>query len=166
MNTNNRTTWIVIGLLIIIAIAVGAYFQFWAKDDVATEQPGQVAGEEDFSNVPDGMSETLDVKLNESKGAFGVNINPQAVEEDSRCPSVVQCIQAGTVRVRASVTARGETQAQTVVFELGTPMTVGFDQITLIAVEPAPKSETQIAEADYVFSFSIVKGGGMEYFKG
>jgi hypothetical protein len=166
MNTNIRTALIVIGLLVAAAIAAGAYFQFWAKDDVAAETPGQVAGEEDFSNVPDGMSETLDIKLNESDSAFGVNISPVAVEEDSRCPSDVQCIQAGTVRVRASVKARGETEAQTVVFELGTPMTIGLDQITLISVEPAPKEGAEIAQGDYVFTFSVVKGGGMEYFKG
>jgi hypothetical protein len=166
MNTSTRNALIALGIVVVAGAAGGAYLQFWAKDDVATNDPGQVAGEEDFSAVPDGMSEVIDVKLNESKKAFGVNINPVSVEEDSRCPADVQCIQAGTVRVQAMVTARGETTTQPVTFELNVPMTVGLDQVTLVAVEPQTHSDSQIAEGDYVFSFAITKGGASEYYKG
>ncbi|MFZ2886730.1 MAG: hypothetical protein WA021_02820, partial [Minisyncoccia bacterium] len=114
----------------------------------------------------EGTPVTDSVKLNEAKRIAEVSIMPVEVVEDSRCPQDVQCIQAGTVRVRASVTARGDAEAQDVMFELGVPMTLGLDQVTLVSVEPAPKANAQIAPSDYVFTFTVVKGAGTEFFKG
>lgn len=156
-----------IGLAILV-VGVGGFFVYQNYFKAAAPDDGQVAGttEGDFSNVPDGTPETQDFKVGETKSIFGVKINPTEIVDDSRCPEGVQCIQAGTVRVSAMVTPRGESTASPVMFELGVPMTVGMDQITLIKVMPDKKEGAEIAPNDYVLTFTVVKGGGFEYFKG
>jgi phosphoenolpyruvate synthase/pyruvate phosphate dikinase len=168
MNTTFRNALIALAIVVVGGAAAGAYLQF-RDGESETASNGQVAGaEDDGSSVPDGTATTKDVKFNESVRIAGVKINPVEIKEDSRCPVDVQCIQAGTVRVRTMVTERGadDSMAAPVAFELGVPMTVGVDQITLVKVEPAKNSGAEILPGDYVFTFTVVKGGGSEYYKG
>lgn len=161
-----------IGIVGLIVIVGAAGFHYWYTNQKTAEAPqeaGQVAGESDDSeSIPDGTPMTKAVKLNEMVRIAGVKINPTEIAEDSRCPEGVQCIQAGTVRVGTVVIARGDTdsKAQPVMFALGVPMTVGLDQITLIDVKPAPKADTTINPTEYIFTFTVVKGAGTEFFKG
>jgi hypothetical protein len=84
----------------------------------------------------------------------GVYITPLELVEDSRCPADVQCIQAGTVRIRATINSlNGD-----FVFKLGEPQTVGEDIITLAAVTPALKYSTvTVQPPDYLFIFAVQK---------
>ena len=169
MNTSTRNGLLALGLLVIVGVAGGVYLQYWgAEGESVAVNTGEVAGETNYDAVPDGTPETAQVKLNETKNIMGARITPAEVVEDSRCPQDVQCIQAGTVRVNATVIARGDAddKAQPVTFALGVPMTVGVDQVTLVAVEPAKKASTQIASGDYIFTFTVTKGAGSEFFKG
>jgi hypothetical protein len=164
-NTYARNALLAIAFVAVIGIGTGAYFQF-RPGEAQTTDTGQVAGAVDYSAIPDGTPETAEVRLNEEKTIMGARITALEVLEDSRCPADVQCIQAGTVRVRTSIMARGDTAAQEAQFELGVPMTFGLDQVTLVAVSPAASAGSQIAPGDYVFTFTVVKGGGTEFFKG
>lgn len=152
-----------------LVIGVGGFFiyQQYFAGGAAPQDAGEVAGNiDDGSSVQTGTPVTVEAKLNDIASAAGVQITPLEVVEDSRCPEGVQCIQAGTVRVRASVIPRDGTIAEDVIFALGVPMTVGTDQVTLMAVAPAKKEGAEIASGDYVFTFTVVKEGGSEYFKG
>jgi len=74
--------------------------------------------------------------------------------EDSRCPTDVVCIQAGTVRVRASI----DSYNRDFVFTLSQPQVVGDATITLVSVIPAQKFSTQtVAPGDYRFTFTVSK---------
>lgn len=169
MTNEWRNAGIGIGLLVLIAGGAGFHYWYTQKENTVPEELGQIAGESDDStSIPDGTPVTKTVKLNETVRILGTKINPTQIVEDSRCPKDVQCIQAGTVHVGAVVTPRGgaENDAAPVLFELGVPMTVGLDQITLIEVSPTPAAGSSIAPTDYVFTFTVVKGAGTEYIKG
>ena len=56
-----------------------------------------------------GDSILLKTRLNESAGGLGIRVTPLEILEDSRCASDVVCIQAGTVRLRASVQSGART---------------------------------------------------------
>lgn len=169
MNTSLRNVLIALAIVVVAGLAVGGYIQYRNTQSETASNDGQVAGtEDDGASAPDGTLETFEVKLNETASKLGVKITPVEVVEESRCPIDVQCIQAGTVRVRASVTERGAPaeMASDYMFELNVPMTIGVDQITLVDVMPVPRSGTTIKPEDYRFTFSVVKGGGSEFYKG
>ncbi len=96
---------------------------------------------------------TLEVGIGQVITAHSVSITPLEVLEDSRCPADVQCIQAGTVRVRATVVSDAVTTTQT--FILGTPVTLDGETITLAEVRPAKISTHTIQNSDYVFVFTF-----------
>lgn len=102
-----------------------------------------------------GTKVTVSAKLGESVTALGETITPVKVLEDSRCPSDVQCIWAGTVRVDG--TAQGGMGLGQLTFELGKMNTTEVNSITLVDVKPYPKSTTTIADEDYVFTFEVVR---------
>lgn len=168
MKNEWRSVWI--GIVALVLVAGGAGFHYWYTQDQGSQTPpvGEVAGESDGASIPDGTPVTQTVKLSGTVHIAGVQINPVEVVEESRCPTDVQCIQAGTVRVRAMVVERGGTDPtpQPALFELGVPLTIALDQVTLVDVKPAPHSGSSITPGDYVFTFTVVKGAGTEYFKG
>ena len=83
----------------------------------------------------------------------GTPITILGLTEYSRCPVDVQCIQAGTVRVRASIGAYN----RDFIFTLGEPQTVGNVIITLASVIPAQRFAQQAVRAtDYYFTFTVV----------
>jgi hypothetical protein len=84
----------------------------------------------------------------------GTTIGVLELLEDSRCPVDVQCIQAGTVRVRASIDAMN----RDFTFTLGEMQVVGTSAITLVAVSPAVKnSKIVVPPSDYRFTFTVYK---------
>ncbi len=83
----------------------------------------------------------------------GTTIGILALVEDSRCPVDVQCIQAGTVRVRASINS----STSDYTFTLEKPQSVGNVTITLASVIPAQKYAKQTLQpSDYRFTFTVV----------
>lgn len=100
----------------------------------------------------------LVVKIGET-GKFstgsGIEITPMGILEDSRCPVDVQCIQAGTVRLRTNVlTASGTSRTD---FKLGETVSVGGQSVTLVTVIPEKNTKKPTTYADYVFTFEIKK---------
>src|SRR6185437_3005515 len=55
---------------------------------------------------------TLQAKIGQTISGLGVTITPMKVLEDSRCPVDVECIQAGTVRIDAELSAGMGTSTQ------------------------------------------------------
>ena len=102
------------------------------------------------------VTKTLTVGIGEKAqvGAFG--ITPVQVLEDSRCPVNVQCIQAGTVRLRAQIVSTIE-GTRTADFTLGTPISFDSNSITakLSEVSPVTVAGNKIATSSYKFTFII-----------
>lgn len=101
------------------------------------------------------LVDPLPAKTGETVSAFGVSITPTATVEDSRCPTDVTCIQAGTVRVRTTVTAGGASSPTIQVFQLNKPFSIGDKQVTLVSVDPVPRSTEPQSARDYTFYFDI-----------
>jgi len=94
-------------------------------------------------------------KLNEEIIISGLIITLTQVVEDSRCPRDVQCIQAGTVRVRGTLGDGSRTTSQ--IFKLGESVTLGEKKVKLTKVEPDTISNTKIENSSYIFHFSEEK---------
>ena len=97
----------------------------------------------------------VEVALNQTVQSQGISITPTRVTQDSRCPTDVQCIQAGTVDVETRIeSALGDS---TQIMKVGAPLTTESDIITLIKVAPDKNSKTTIQSSDYRFTFQIAK---------
>ena len=109
-------------------------------------------------NIPTEPSElTMIAKINKPATGIGVTLAPIEVVEDSRCPTDenIQCIQAGTVRVRTKVTnMNGE---RILVFTIGTPIASKTETIELLEVLPDARAEVPIVINEYRFIFKITK---------
>lgn len=102
------------------------------------------------------LGQRVDVAFGLSASALGVTVIPTELLEDSRCPIDVQCIQAGTVRIKATlVSGMGTSTGQ--IFELMKPVTTEAEEITLMQVAPTPVSTEERDRADYMFQFEIKK---------
>jgi hypothetical protein len=73
--------------------------------------------------------------------------------EDSRCPTGVQCIQAGTVRLAVRVEDRSGTSEPTLT--LGKPVALGGGWLALAAVCPYPHHPQRIASTTYRFTLAF-----------
>lgn len=87
----------------------------------------------------------------------GINltINPREVVSDNRCPQSVQCITAGTVKVRTAIStqvAHGE-----LIFDLNVPQVFGDFVITLIEVTPAQTAGKATPISLYRLTFEVKK---------
>lgn len=113
----------------------------------------------EFTQCPSGATNTL--AIGTSAKINGTTIGVLELLEDSRCPSDVQCIWTGTVRVRAAINAYN----RDFTFTIGEPQVVGNATVTLASVIPAQKFSTQtVPLSDYRFTFTAVpkpaSGGG------
>lgn len=108
----------------------------------------------------------LEAALNQKITAFNFSITPLEVLEDSRCPIDVQCIQAGTVRLKAKLA--GGLGEYTATLELNKPFINEEVSITLTKVSPLKTATHQIspderlatppiAPSAYIFTFTIEK---------
>ena len=97
----------------------------------------------------------LQAKLAQQVSGLDVQIIPLEVIEDSRCPTDVQCIQAGTVKVKAQLVSGLGTATE--VFTLNQSITTEAEVITLIDVIPEKISTTSISQAHYRFTFRVTK---------
>lgn len=96
-----------------------------------------------------------EVKLNQRVTPIAEAITVTEVVEDSRCPLGVQCIQAGTVRVRVKIESGMGTANE--IFSIGRSITTETEEMTLIAVRPEAEEGKKIEGEEYTFIFRSVK---------
>ena len=85
---------------------------------------------------------------------FGLDISPVRIVEDSRCPTGVQCIQAGTVRLLVRIEDRSGTREVTLT--LGKPVALANGGwIDLAAVCPYPRHPNRITRESYLFMLAF-----------
>lgn len=142
-------------MLVLVAILAGVYFTY--SEDAAPVDTGEVVtsteSTPDIDDIPLQATTTVVMKLNEKKTVSGTVFEPRAVIEDSRCPSDVQCIQAGRVRMSLNIYTAMGTSTNTL--EVGKSVTTETLKITLKEVEPYPVSTRDITDSDYRFTFTI-----------
>jgi hypothetical protein len=103
--------------------------------------------------VSSGDEETVIAELGQPVMVMGITLMPLQVLEDSRCPSDVQCIWAGTVRLQImTVDDMGTSTSE---ITPGTTVTTEARSITLVDVSPVPKSDVPITKAEYRFKFEV-----------
>ena len=112
----------------------------------------------EFAQCPSVATTTtvfLQAQIGQEVSGLDVSMLPLVVLEDSRCPIGVQCIQAGTVRIRARLSSGLGVALQE--FSIGHPVTTDVEEITLMSVNPSPAAGVKIRESDYLFGFKITK---------
>lgn len=96
---------------------------------------------------------TVTASLGETVLLGSISITPLEVLEDSRCPEDVACIQAGTVRLRATLSST--LGSGTKEFVLGASVPTEAESIGFAAAAPAKISTDTINDGDYRFTFHI-----------
>jgi len=112
-------------------LAVMATLALLAGCAAAPAAPAETGG----GAAPGAASGQVEVRLGQTARLGGVTVRPIALLEDSRCPSDVQCVWAGRLRLGAAVSGVGETE-----LILGEPFALpGGGTLTLLAASPAPR---------------------------
>ena len=104
--------------------------------------------------LPEPIADGMPVGLGETVDVGKLIAQPRSVEEDSRCPIIVQCIQAG--RVVLNTRLDGEGWTETVPLTLGLAYATHGTTVTLWSVRPDKYAARNIPRAEYRF---IIEGG-------
>lgn len=139
------------GALLIVSVLAALFFGSSsarpAPSQPFVQDPAQTPGE-----VVTGEG-NVTLALGKSGSLLGIVLTPILIEEDSRCPVGVNCIQAGVVRVRTVV--EGVSGAQEHVFVIGEPFVVDGQAVTLLEVSPEPLPDMGMILEEYRFKFGI-----------
>ncbi len=170
-NIMKKTFEIVILLIVLLAVSASVLMVFLKPntDQIACTMEAKICPDGsavgrsgpkcEFAECPVVVSEKsliLEAKIGETKSGLGVSVTPISIVEDSRCPSDVTCIQAGTVRVKIKILS-GLGESEMIATLNGTPITTEVEQIELVEVTPYPNSKTKINTPDYVLKLKISK---------
>jgi hypothetical protein len=151
-------------VLVFFALYTPASAPDTATPDQGTDVPSPIPATPTPTPPPVGGSTgtvlpygNVTVKLGQLAQFKDISIKPISIEEDSRCPSDVQCIQAGTVRVKLEVaSALGKS---TSIVKLDQEFTTEGEAITLTNVLPGKNSKVTIHPSDYSLTFNVIKQG-------
>lgn len=97
------------------------------------------------------------VHLGQIAAVNGPRVRADRIVEDSRCPSDVQCVQAG--RLIVQVTVFGGGWFKRLDLELGTRVNVADGSLMLVAASPPPRATRQQSRLQtYRFTFDFQGG--------
>ena len=111
--------------------------------------PGRPAPSPDASGL-------VYARMGETVAVGRPRVTPLALIEDSRCPQGVQCVWAGRVRIRTTIST--PTMKLTRDLTMGEPFPVADGTLTLAEVRPMRARDAAIALADYRFGFRFDGG--------
>ncbi len=104
---------------------------------------------------PDEPTRVVTVALSGVANVRGESIRPLELIEDSRCPVGVNCIWAGTVKIKVVfMTKTGDINAT---LTLGEPFDTKTQRVTLTGVTPVKNAGDEIAPGDYRFTFEFTR---------
>ncbi len=135
----NKPLWSII-VAVVIIVGLGIFYKVHKSE---IQNPSE--------NIP--IFPQAGLKLGEARVINGLTLTPLEVVEDSRCSTGVQCIWAGTVKVRTNI-AEGNGNS-TEILELGKAFTVATQAVTLTSVTPTPQAGQAITPSDYRFEFIV-----------
>ncbi len=101
-----------------------------------------------------GNETSLSVKLGDIYEVSGIKISIAELVEDSRCPTYVECFQAGTVRLK--VNGNYGLIKKSITYSLNEPVNFMGYTGTLVSVMPERIQNKSISLSDYVFKFEVV----------
>jgi hypothetical protein len=133
---------IVIGVLVLIILAGGILFASYSK------QEGKTLVQKNEEGV-------VTLALGQTAKFGALAITPLELIEDSRCAEGLQCIWAGTVRVKLQTVSGLGTSEQTI--EMGKSLTTEAEEIKFLATSPSKQAEAATPEEDYRFTFEVQK---------
>jgi hypothetical protein len=145
-------------LFVLLAVAVAILVTLFLAGNT---KPVENAKVETYSESPMAPVTRIEPygKATTSIGSFvsypDVRLRVLGVTEESRCPSDVQCIQAGKVSAEVEIISGMGTSTDTM--ELGDTITTEAEQVTLVSVDPYPVSTREISDAQYIFTFEVTK---------
>lgn len=162
----NKIIWIYVGLIFIaiLGIYVTLNYKF-----INTETNLSIVCNTEAKMCPDGSyvgrtgldchfaacpvsQNSGEAEINQKISLSGVSITPIKVVSDSRCPSGVQCVRAGTVLLKVKLEKEGGIQEADL--ELGKAITFAGERVLLENVLPE-KGQSEIKSSEYVFKFSV-----------
>lgn len=177
-----RMQKIILAGVSLIAIAIGGYYTYKNDTFNLVHEPDVVACTMEAKLCPDGVTyvgrqgpncefaacpapttatsstankATITLKLGERKQVLGIFITPISIE-DSRCAADVQCIWAGTVKVKLKVESGMGVGDLTL--EQGALGTTETEEIILTDVSPYPQHASQkTLDTDYRLTFEVKK---------
>lgn len=91
-------------------------------------------------------------KIGQAVKIADFDLTPLAVLEDSRCPSDVQCIWAGQLRLRVRIDFNDSVTTREL--KLGEAQPVGTGMLALAEAEPHPVEGRTIYPEEYRFAFT------------
>lgn len=136
----------IVGVLALVALSVFAYISYQNNSTLPNEEVIETGKPLAYGDVT--------LELNELAQFDGISIRPLSIEEDSRCPVDVQCIQAGTVRVNVEI--KSNAGSKIALLELADAFIVEGKTITLASVLPLKNSKVTVADAEYRLMFRVV----------
>ncbi len=92
--------------------------------------------------------------IGETSGAMGLSIRLDEVTNDYRCPVDVQCIEAGAINTRITL-SNGDTTEEVFYSSDGVPMTWNGYNISIVAASPDLYSTSTINQDDYAVTFYV-----------
>lgn len=156
MKRNYLAVAVIIGVIAIGAVAAASVFLAPKEPTIA------VLPNVEEAQIPEAPTEPAVLPYGKVTLALGqeamfkdIRITPLSIIEDSRCPTNVQCIQAGTVRVRTQIVSGLGTSTE--VIELGKSITTEAETVTLESVTPAKITTREISSSDYRLTFLVAK---------
>jgi hypothetical protein len=104
---------------------------------------------------PAPVQELTGTPLGTTLSIYDVSLTPVEVVEDSRCPTGVQCIQAGRIRVKTMISNGTKTVER--IFQLHDPITFDNIAFTMTVASPEKKADIVTKATDYRFVFVAQK---------
>jgi len=102
------------------------------------------------------LSGDLVLKVGQNKSLGNFNITLDGILSDSRCPVDVQCIWAGNVNSKITLSYNGQILTREISSDQGPIDFEGF-KISIKSVSPEINSKNQIKSEDYILVFHIEK---------
>lgn len=147
----NKVTWYSKVLAMVLFVATFSLAFYFGQEFEKLKLMSPVESIKVY-NVP--AEVTLSVNQSAKIGDLIITLN--SVQNDSRCPLDVQCIQAGSVNTNVTFTISGKTISQNMSSD-EVPQEYGKYKISIAGVEPPAYSTKKIDQKDYLVSFVVTE---------
>lgn len=147
--------YIILGVALLLAFFAACYHWYTNQPLSLSPTPLTSAGQQTTSTpaTQTPAPTTAVIALNERVQVGMVFITPLEILEESRCPSDVVCIQAGTIRIKARVeSGLGDSVVE---LKINVPVTTEAETITLVKADPAPKAANPTPQSAYRFTITV-----------
>lgn len=145
-----------VGTAAYVLVKIYAHSATIAEEIRDEEKIDELPEEEQTGGVPISTVRPYgEVSLSIGESAIFENgiLRPFTILEESRCPSNVTCIQAGTFRVAILVGTGSDTSTTSIA--LGESITTGTERITLVSADPYPVSDRYVSPNMYTLTFLV-----------